>query len=189
MTKMTADIIARGREPTILPASLQDCALACSRVSEFMQERIAYPLDDPAYLQHHLHDKQDVICLAASLGAKIAGCLIGYRDPIAPGSFYGWIAGVINEHRHEGLLSKLHESLIQNLTVSHPSYQYITARTWRKREIMISAFKRLGYELVSVEPRDNPQEDRLNVRRPVAGPFSVDHLSNSWAAIAGGPTS
>ncbi len=181
---MSLERLTPGRkpEPTIVRATLDDCARAFDVVAEFKEEPDR-PVHQPEYLANHLIDKASVICLTARFGAKVAGCVIGYRDPDQPTNFYLWMAGISNNHRQEGLLGALHDQLVREvLAIPESPFDFVTVRTWRKRAGMIASLKKFGYEFLNIEIRESkrPESDRINARLGIKGSWSTDSAAQSW---------
>jgi GNAT superfamily N-acetyltransferase len=79
-------------------------------------------------VQDALADRQDVLALIAHLEGNPVGFKVGYR--FAPGIYYSWTGGVLNEYRRHGLARRMQD------------WQHAFARSRGYRSVFFNTFNR-----------------------------------------------
>lgn len=103
-------------------------------------------------------DKADNLILVAYLDSVPVGYVVGY-DKFKDGSFYSWMGGVIPEYREFGVYKVLKN--FQEELVKQKGYKSIKVKTWNRRVEMRIFLAKSGYNIIALEEKSNPLDNRL----------------------------
>lgn len=119
-------------------------------------------------LRQRLNGKRDATLFIAEMHDSQTtqlidvGYLLAYKHPkskFGDKAMYLDLVGVTPEFRKYGVFKTMEDELAT--WAKEKGYQSILVKTWRVREAMQAALTKLGYKQTEVQPRQNPQEDRL----------------------------
>ena len=93
-----------------------------------------------------------------------AGYLLGY-DRDGDGSFYVWMAGVLPDHRQQGVLSSLME--YQSQWAKESGYNTLRIKTRNNRREMLRFLVKQGFYFTEVMQREHLSDYRIALERPL----------------------
>lgn len=108
------------------------------------------------------YKNSDKLIIVAYYDNMPAGYIIGYDKFKDNGkSFYCWMAGVDYRFRRKGILSELMR--YQMNWAKEKGYEILKIKTRNNRREMLSFLVKTGFNFVSVEERDNIEDNRINL--------------------------
>ena len=133
---------------TIKETNLEEAIKVYPKIKEF--DRPEYGTVE--YCENRIKD-HDHLILAAYINNEIVGYLIGY-DKNQDGSFYCWLAGVDNNFRRLGILSKMMQKF-EEYARNH-NYQKITLKTVNDKREMLKFLVKNNWNFISVIKNELP---------------------------------
>lgn len=116
------------------------------------------------YFENRYKDREKLIIVAYYNNVP-AGYIIGY-DKFQDGkNFYCWMAGVDSKFRKLGILTKLMQ--YQENWAKQKGYSILKIKTRNNRREMLSFLVKHNFNFLSVEKRDNIQDNRINLQKEI----------------------
>ena len=116
------------------------------------------------YFENRYRDREKLIIVAYYNNVP-AGYIIGY-DKFQDGkNFYCWMAGVDSKFRKLGILTKMMQ--YQENWAKQKKYNIIKIKTRNNRREMLSFLVKHNFNFLSVEKRDNIQDNRINLQKEI----------------------
>ncbi|SQC93478.1 Glutathione transferase fosA [Cedecea neteri] len=142
---------------TVRHASLEEILELYHRLPEFEDCRSV------ADLQARLATNQTSQLIACVNGVP-AGFKLGYA--LSETEFYSWLGGVLPEFRRDGAAQAL--LVEQEKWTVEQGYRTLTVKTRNKFRGMVMMLLKNGYQLIEMEPKGDPDDYRLLLRKPLA---------------------
>ena len=101
---------------------------------------------------------RSALVLIATIDGEPVGFKAGY-DRYADGSWYSWMGGVLPERRSHGVAVGLLEA--QETWATAAGFERIYVKTRNRHRSMLRLLVKRGYDILQVDPRDPPAENRL----------------------------
>ncbi len=141
---------------TVEPASVDAAQRVHARIPEFDEGRLDDKYADKAV------DDRDPLVLVADREGTAAGYLVAY-DRHGDGSYYVWMAGVVPDHRREGVMTALFRRTED--VAADRGYDAVTCKTRNARRGMRQFLVVHGYDVCEFEPvGDLPRHEILHVK-------------------------
>jgi len=134
------------------------------RVNRTVKEFTDTGTFDEEYFLQRCQGKTSLF-LCAYEGDEPIGYSVWY-DKEGDGAFYCWMAGVNPEYRRKGILSAMIDFGID--FAQKRGYSHMTIKTRNSRREMLSYLVSHGFCIVSVEPAESVQENRLLFSKDLA---------------------
>ena len=116
------------------------------------------------YFENRYKDREKLIIVAYYNNVP-AGYIIGY-DKFQDGkNFYCWMAGVDSKFRKLGILTKMMQ--YQEKWAKQKGYSILKIKTRNNRREMLSFLVKHNFNFLSVEKRDNIQDNRINLQKEI----------------------
>ena len=116
------------------------------------------------YFENRYRDREKLIIVAYYNNVP-AGYIIGY-DKFQDGkNFYCWMAGVDSKFRKLGILTKMMQ--YQENWAKQKGYSILKIKTKNNRREMLSFLVKHNFNFLSVEKRDNIQDNRINLQKEI----------------------
>lgn len=116
------------------------------------------------YFENRYKDREKLIIVAYYNNVP-AGYIIGY-DKFQDGkNFYCWMAGVDSKFRKLGILTKMMQ--YQENWAKQKGYSILKIKTRNNRREMLSFLVKHNFNFLSVEKRDNIQDNRINLQKEI----------------------
>ena len=116
------------------------------------------------YFENRYRDREKLIIVAYYNNVP-AGYIIGY-DKFQDGkNFYCWMAGVDSKFRKLGILTKMMQ--YQENWAKKKGYSILKIKTRNNRREMLSFLVKHNFNFLSVEKRDNIQDNRINLQKEI----------------------
>lgn len=116
------------------------------------------------YFENRYRDREKLIIVAYYNNVP-AGYIIGY-DKFQDGkNFYCWMAGVDSKFRKLGILTKMMQ--YQENWAKQKGYSILKIKTRNNRREMLSFLVKHNFNFLSVEKRDNIQDNRINLQKEI----------------------
>lgn len=116
------------------------------------------------YFENRYRDREKLIIVAYYNNVP-AGYIIGY-DKFQDGkNFYCWMAGVDSKFRKLGILTKMMQ--YQENWAKQKGYSNLKIKTRNNRREMLSFLVKHNFNFLSVEKRDNIQDNRINLQKEI----------------------
>lgn len=113
------------------------------------------------YFENRYKDS-DKLIIVAYYDNKPAGYIIGYdKFKDNKDSFYCWMAGTHYKYRRKGILSELMR--YQMNWARKNGYKVLRIKTRNNRREMLNFLVKTGFNFVSVEERENIEDNRINL--------------------------
>jgi ribosomal protein S18 acetylase RimI-like enzyme len=107
---------------------------------------------------------KDSLSFVAEVDGEKAAYLIGY-DRYDDGSWYCWMGGVVPQFRRSGLFHRLMHC--QEVIAFEEGYTSIKVKTRGMHTSMQAYLQKDGFELLSVEERENPLDNRMFFQKDI----------------------
>jgi ribosomal protein S18 acetylase RimI-like enzyme len=120
------------------------------KVSEFQ--------DEPKEYFTSRYEGKNPLIIVAYYNNIPAGYIIGY-DKFNDESYYCWMAGVDNNYRRIGALSKMIEYLIEWMKKNN--YKALKIKTRNNRREMLSFLVKKGFNFTNIEEREKLEDNRI----------------------------
>lgn len=116
------------------------------------------------YFENRYRDREKLIIVAYYNNVP-AGYIIGY-DKFQDGkNFYCWMTGVDSKFRKLGILTKMMQ--YQENWAKQKGYSILKIKTRNNRREMLSFLVKHNFNFLSVEKRDNIQDNRINLQKEI----------------------
>lgn len=100
----------------------------------------------------------NALVLIATVGDRAVGFKAGY-DRFQDGSWYGWMGGVLEPWRGQGIAQRLLDA--QEAWVVRQGYQRLYVKTRNQHKRMIAFLAMNGYDILRLEEKSAPEDSRI----------------------------
>ncbi|CAF1527420.1 unnamed protein product [Didymodactylos carnosus] len=135
-------------------STIEDAILVHSQIDEFDQHN---NLTD--YFLHRLNGKQHLILVAYTNEAIPVGYLVCYDRYNDNVSFYIWLAGVLEQYRHQNILKQL--MTYAERWIKQNGFTKAVIKTRNQFKNMILYLVKYDYKFIEIEKKADIKDNRL----------------------------